>query len=67
MLLVTKTEYARAMGCDVRSLRSLPAPVAHLLSGVKHLPLYLFPEVAVNAALHVNYKKHPLKKAEPAI
>ena len=67
MLLVTKTEYARAAGRDVRSLRNLPEPVHFLLSGARHIPLYPFPDVVANAALHISSKNHPLKKAEPKL
>jgi hypothetical protein len=67
MLLVTKTEFARATGRDVRSLRNLPEPVHFLLSGVKHVPLYPFPDVVANAALHVHAKNHPLEKSKTVI
>ena len=60
-MLCTKTEYARAMGVDARSLRNLPKPVDHLVSGHNLIPLYEYPTAGISAAIAVNSGvKHPI-------
>lgn len=65
MTVCTKTEFARALGHDVRSIeRHLTKVVAYLAAGrEKLLPLYEFPSAQITAAIAVNSGvQHPLKE-----
>jgi hypothetical protein len=66
-LLVTRTELARTLGKDVRSLRDLPKPVHFLISGLKRIPLFPFPSDQLAAAIVVNAAQHPLKASIPEV
>jgi hypothetical protein len=66
MQLCTRTEFARAIGVDPRSLgKRLPKEVATLIAGGKHIPLYPFPQPY--AAIAVNLGNHPIKQSTPQI
>jgi hypothetical protein len=53
--LCSKTELARALGIDSRSVLSrLPKPVAVLVNGERITKLYPFPTAPINAAIAVN-------------
>ena len=68
IMLCTKTEYARAIGVDARSLRNLPKPVDHLVSGRNLVPLYLYLTAGISAAVAVNSGvKHPLRESQPKL
>jgi len=56
--LCTRTELARALGIDARSVRSrLPKPFAKLVSGERIVDLYIFPTAPANAAIVVNLNR----------
>lgn len=59
-MLVTKTEYARVLGRDVRSLK-LPKPVDYLITNGRPLALYRHPnadEIAAAIAVSLGVQ-HP--------
>ena len=61
-MLVTKTELARVLNRDVRSLK-LPQPVDHLVTGGKLVALYRHPhadEIAATIAINLGIQ-HPNK------
>lgn len=53
-VLVTRTELARLLSVDPRSLRDLPAVAAKLLSNHRLTPLYSYPTSQTSAAVVVN-------------
>ena len=54
IILVSRTELARLLSVDPRSLRKLPAVVAKLLSNHRLTPLYSYPTDLASAAVVVN-------------
>jgi hypothetical protein len=66
MPLCTRTEFARALGTDPRSVgRRLTKIVEHLVAGEKLIPLYDYPTAGVSAAIAVN--SGSLKTATPKL